>query len=152
MDKRIIVLLIIIAILACGLAYSVFNSPHEVNETVKINDTPKNATLINDNDVEDGKYGYCAICGKALSYEEANDEYTQGKVCRSCATNPYYQTEEGAEYANQKLYEAYPDEYSWMYEDTPDSNDYDYDYDDSYYDTYEDYEYCEEDYSEESTE
>ena len=74
-----------------------------------------------------GEYGYCAICGRALTASEANNEYTQGKVCHDCANNPYYQTEEGSEYANEKLFEAYPDEYEWMYEDT---NDEDYDYED----------------------
>ncbi|MDO5848436.1 MAG: hypothetical protein Q4P18_02780 [Methanobrevibacter sp.] len=61
-----------------------------------------------------GAYGYCAICGAALSASEANDDYTQGKVCRSCAKNPYYQSSPGSDYANQKLYEKYPEEYSWM--------------------------------------
>ena len=54
-------------------------------------------------------------------------------MCHDCAVNPYYQSGEGAEYANKKLYEAYPDEYSWMYED--DSAEYEY-YDESYPDDY----------------
>ena len=49
-------------------------------------------------------YGYCAVCGKALSASEANDEYTQGKLCYSYANNP----PEEPDYVNQKLKEAYP--------------------------------------------
>ena len=138
-DKRIIVVLIvIIAILAIGLAYSMLSQKHEPvkpvnNTTVKNatlnNTTVKNATVTQPTHTESGKYGYCAICGRALSSSEANNEFTQGKVCGDCARNPYYQTEEGAAYANQKLYEAYPDEYEWMYEDTS-SVEYDYSYDD----------------------
>ena len=101
-----------------------------VNNTTQVNNTTvKNATLeesesqsTSSENTESGQYGYCAICGRALSYSEANHEYTQGKVCSDCANNPYYQTAEGAEYANHKLYEAYPDEYAWMYEDTNDNN------------------------------
>ena len=55
-------------------------------------------------------YGYCAVCGKALSASEANDEYTQGKLCYSYANNP----PEEPDYVNQKLKEAYPDEYYWL--------------------------------------
>lgn len=53
------------------------------------------------------QYGYCAICGVALTYEEANNEFIQSKVCYNCANNPYYQHCE-ADYANKKLYEKYP--------------------------------------------
>ena len=139
MDKRIIVVLIvIIAILAIGLAYSMLSQNHDKvkpvnNTTVKNatlnNTTVKNATVTQPSHTESGKYGYCAICGRALSSSEANNEFTQGKVCDDCARNPYYQTEEGAAYANQKLFEAYPDEYDWMY-DNPGSVEYDYSYND----------------------
>ena len=124
MDKRIIVLLIIIALLTVGIIYSVYNNRNDekTNETIEINNVNVNATLNETVHSDSGKYGYCAICGKALSYSEANDEYTQGKVCHDCAVNPYYQSGEGAQYANKKLFEAYPDEYSWMYEDS--DNDY----------------------------
>ncbi len=141
-DKRVIILLVIIAILAVGVGYGLMT--HQNNDTTNVNNTTtnktvKNATVVK-SDSESGKYGYCAICGKALTYSEATNEYTQGKVCSDCASNPYYQSGEGAKYANQKLYEAYPDEYSWMYDD---SDDYDYEYDDYYYD---DYDYEDEDY------
>lgn len=131
-DKRIIILLAIIAVLAVGVAYGLMthqdNTKSDANNTTT-NKTVKNATLVESHS-ESGQYGYCAICGKALTYSEANNEYTQGKVCADCASNPYYQTGEGARYANQKLAEAYPDEYSDFYEDS----DYDdYEYDDEYY-------------------
>ena len=122
MDKRIIVLIAIIAILAIGLGYIAVSHHEPVkqpvnNTTIANNTTVKNATL-NQTDSsssqESGQYGYCAVCGKALTYAEAHSEYTQGKVCHSCGANPYYQTDEGSKYANQKLYEAHPDEYSWM--------------------------------------
>ena len=97
---------------------------NETNATVEEAQTSTSSS-------ENGQYGHCAICGKALTYAEAHNEYTQGKVCHNCAANPYYQTDEGSKYANEKLYEAYPDEYAWMYEDSDDSS---YDsYDDSYY-------------------
>ena len=123
MDKKIIVLLVIIAILAVGLGYSLLTLNHDTEKPVvnntTINNTTKNNTTLEKTSTnsESGKYGYCAICGKALSYSEATSEYTQGKVCKSCANNPYYQSGEGAKYANQKLEEAYPDEYGRSYED-----------------------------------
>ena len=135
MDKRIIVLLAIIAILAVCLGYLV-GSHQDAPKKVENNTTKVNTTLINNTTVKDttseesetestssqnsesGQYGYCAICGRALTYSEAHHEITQGKVCLDCANNPHYQTDEGADYANRKLYEAYPDEYEWMYEDT----------------------------------
>lgn len=133
MDRRILALLVIIALLSIGIVYSLYNTPHEVksNDTVKIENRTLNATLNESVQTESESYGQCAICGKSLSYSEANDEYTQGKVCHDCAANPYYQTDEGAQYANQKLIEAYPDEYSWM--DESHSSDYDTydDYDDN---------------------
>ena len=138
MDKRIIVLIAIIAILAIGLGYIAVSHHEPVkqpvnNTTIANNTTVKNATLnqttSSSSSQESGQYGYCAICGKALTYAEAHSEYTQGKVCHSCGANPYYQTDEGSKYANQKLYEAHPDEYSWM-------DDIDVD---SAYDEYEDY-------------
>lgn len=133
MDKRITALLIIIAILAIGVGYGLYthqDAPKPVvnNTTIVNNTTVKNATLdetetSSSSESESGEYGYCAICGRALTYSEANNEHTQGKVCLDCANNPYYQTGEGAQYANEKLFEAYPDEYSWMHEDdSSDSN------------------------------
>ena len=146
MDRRIIALLGIIAVLAVGLCYGLYTHQEvpekAVNSTAAVNNTTvKNATLEQTEETSEdsssgGQYGYCAICGKALSYSEAHSEYTQGKVCHDCASNPYYQTEEGAQYANEKLYEAYPDEYSWMNEDDSgdDSDDEDYyEYDDEDY-------------------
>ena len=126
MDKRIIGLLIIIIILSIGAGYVLLShqdAPKQVvnNTTIANNTTVKNTTLEQittpPSDSSDGQYGYCSICGKALTYSEAHSEYTQGKVCRNCAQNPYYQTDEGSEYANGKLAEAYPDEYGWMFED-----------------------------------
>ena len=128
-DKRILALLAIIAILAIGVGYGLYthqDAPKvSVNNTTSLNNTTvKNETLEQTTDSSpSGEYGYCAICGNALTYSEAHNEYTQGKVCHNCANNPYYQTGEGAEYANQKLFEAYPDEYSWMYEDDDSSDD-----------------------------
>lgn len=146
MDKRVIAIVAIIAILSIGIGYGLFfhhdttkkaDNKTQTNTTHN-NTTVKNATLKNDtqetqsqsteSSSSGGEYGYCAICGRALSSSEAGDEFTQGKVCHDCAANPYYQSGEGAEYANQKLYEAYPDQYAWMYEDSHDefhSNDKD---------------------------
>ena len=137
-DKRVIALIVIIAILAVSVGYGLMT--HQSNDTPVANNTTtnktvKNATVVK-SDTESGKYRYCAICGKALTYSEATNEYTQGKVCADCASNPYYQSGEGAKYANQKLAEGYPDEYSDFYE----GSDYDYDYD------YDDYEYDDEYY------
>lgn len=136
-DKRILILLIIIAILSVGIIWGLLNLPDSGkppanNTTLVNNSTVVNATMVEEessSDSPNGQYGYCAICGNALTYAESQSEITEGKVCHSCASNPYYQSGEGAEYANQKLYEAYPDEYSWMYEDSSD----DYDYGDYYY-------------------
>lgn len=141
MDKKIAVLIVIIAILAVGVGYGLVShkeAPKQVvnNTTAANNTTVKNATLEQEttsSDSDSGQYGYCAICGRALSYSEAHNEYTQGKVCQDCANNPYYQTDEGSKYANEKLFEAYPDEYDWMNED--DSGD---DYDDVEYYEYDD--------------
>lgn len=134
-DKIIIIALVaVIAILAVCFGYMA-TSHHEapkpvINNTTQTNNTTvKNATLeesqaqeASSENSESGQYGYCAICGKALTASEANHEITQGKVCIDCANNPYYQTDAGADYANRKLYEAYPDEYAWMYEDTDDND------------------------------
>lgn len=132
-DKRIIILLVIIAILSVGVIWGLYTHQDrndiETNNTTELNDTEvKNATMVESetSDSERGQYGYCAICGRALTYEEANDEYSQGKVCHDCAANPYYETPEGADYANKKLAEAYPDEYSWMNDNSSDSDDYEY--------------------------
>ena len=136
-DKRMLILLIIIAILSVGVIWGLINlqdsGKTSANNTTFLNDTTvANATLVEEEssstDSSSGQYGYCAICGKALTYSESQSEITEGKVCHSCASNPYYQSGEGAEYANQKLYEAYPDEYAWMYEDSDD-----YDNGDNYY-------------------
>ena len=99
---------------------------NETNTTVEESQTTSTSS-------ESGQYGYCAICGKALTSSEANSEYTQGKVCHSCAANPYYQTDEGSQYANEKLYEAYPEEYEWMYEDSDDSSNDEVYYEDAVY-------------------
>ena len=145
MDKRIAALLLIIGILLIAMGFIMSqhndaNNTTNVNNTTKVNTTLNNTTVKDDVTVEEspqktvsGKYGYCAICGKALSYGEANNEYTQGKVCHSCAVNPYYQSGEGAAYANQKLEEAYPEEYNGISEDSyePEYNDYEHE-DNSY--------------------
>ena len=86
----------------------ILGQPDDEQENTTQTETPTQTST------ESGQYGYCAVCGKALTYAEAHSEYTQGKVCHSCANNPYYQTDEGSKYANQKLQEAYPDEYDWM--------------------------------------
>lgn len=121
-------MLVIIVILAAALGYAIIITHHGDNPKPIANNTTTNNTAAN-NTTEDqtvsqssssssGQYGYCAICGKALTYSEAHSEFTQGKVCSACAKNPYYQTEEGSKYANKKLEEAYPDEYSWMDDDS----------------------------------
>ena len=132
LDKRMIaILIVIIAILSAVLAYEIATPKHvdsnvnnTTNKTKELNATLENTTQTSS---ESGQYGYCAVCGRALTYSEAHNEYTQGKVCSDCANNPYYQSGPGAEYANGKLAEAYPDEYGWMYED---------DYEDSSYESY----------------
>lgn len=134
-DNRILILIIVVAALAIAVGYGLIThqTPEKTtvsnnttaNNTTVNNTTVKNATLESSSEsssAESGQYGYCAICGKALSYSEANNEYTQGKVCSDCASNPYYQSGEGADYANQKLYEAYPDEYAWMNDDSADDD------------------------------
>ena len=98
---------------------------NETNTTVEESQTTSTSS-------ESGQYGYCAICGKALTSAEAHSEYTQGKVCHNCAANPYYQTDEGSKYANEKLYESYPEEYEWMYEDSDDSSNDEVYYDEDY--------------------
>lgn len=129
-DKRIIILIAIIVILSIGVAWGLYtqHTSNNDNRTLVDNSTVKNATMNESSTTgsssESGEYGYCAICGKALTYAEANDDYTQGKICHSCAANPYYETGEGADYANKKLSEAYPEEYSWMNEDTSSYEDY----------------------------
>ena len=130
MDKRIVILLAIIGILLLGIGYmlSQQNSVSDVNATIA-NNTTQNTTVINatlekdTQQTESGEYGYCAICGNALTYSEANNEFTQGKVCDSCALNPDYQSGEGADYANSKLAEAYPDEYEGMFDDSSENHD-----------------------------
>lgn len=136
----IMALAVILAVILAGIGYMLIGHP-EAPKKAENNTTKVNTTLINNTTVKDttseeseseyassqnsesGQYGYCAICGRALSYSEANHEITQGKVCIDCANNPDYQTGEGADYANRKLYEAYPDEYEWMYEnDASDKN------------------------------
>lgn len=141
MDKRIAILLVIIGILLIAIGYTIFqqNDAGDANNTALNNTvnntTVKNATLDESSQkTVSGKYGYCAVCGKALTYEEAHNEYTQGKVCHACANNPYYQTGEGAAYANQKLEEAYPDEYNGISEDSYEQN-----YNDNEYEDDEDY-------------
>ena len=129
----IMALVVILAVILAGIGYMLIGHQKKKkkaeNNTTKVNTTLINNTTVKDTATEEseiesagsqnsesGQYGYCAICGRALSYLEANHEITQGKVCIDCANNPDYQTGEGADYANRKLYEAYPDEYEWMYE------------------------------------
>lgn len=139
MDKRIAILLVIIGMLLFGIGYMQYNQNNTNDaDVVNItNNTTDNTTVVNATLEENsqqtvsGEYGYCAVCGKALSYSEAHNEYTQGKVCSDCASNPYYQTGEGADYANQKLAEAYPEDYEGMFDDSSDE------YENSYYDDYE---------------
>lgn len=153
MDKRIAILVAIIGILLVGIGYTVYqqnNDGIDANNTTSINNTLNNTTVKNatlektSQKTVSGQYGYCAICGKALTYTESQDEYTQGKVCYDCASNPYYESGPGADYANQKLKEAYPEEYEGMFEDSYDTSDYSYE-DDYDYD-YSDYEYEDEEY------
>lgn len=117
----IIALIAIIAVLAVCLGYALLlthnnNAEPILNNTQVNNTTVENTTTeqtsTSDGDSDGGQYGTCAVCGRALTYSEANSEYTQGKVCSDCAHNPYYQTGEGARYANGKLAEAYPDDYN----------------------------------------
>ena len=134
-DQMIIMaLVVILAVILAGIGYMLighqdapkkaWNNTTNLNTTTKLNNTTVKDTTSEESESEyassqnseSGQYGYCAICGRALSYSEANHEITQGKVCIDCANNPNYQTGEGADYANRKLYEAYPDEYEWMYE------------------------------------
>lgn len=141
-DQMIIMaLVVILAVILAGIGYMLighqdapkkaWNNTAHLNTTTKLNNTTVEDTATEESEIESagsqnsesGQYGYCAICGRALSYSEANHEITQGKVCIDCANNPDYQTGEGADYANRKLYEAYPDEYEWMYEnDAADKN------------------------------
>ena len=141
-DQMIIMaLVVILAVILAGIGYMLIGHPDapkkawnntaHLNTTTKLNNTTFKDTATEESESESagsqnsesGQYGYCAICGRALSYSEANHEITQGKVCIDCANNPDYQTGEGADYANRKLYEAYPDEYEWMYEnDAADKN------------------------------
>ena len=137
----IMALVVILAVILAGIGYMLIGHPDapkkaennttNLNTTTKLNNTTVKDTATEESESESagsqnsesGQYGYCAICGRALSYSEANHEITQGKVCIDCANNPDYQTGEGADYANRKLYEAYPDEYEWMYEnDVSDKN------------------------------
>jgi hypothetical protein len=134
-------LVVILAVILAGIEYMLIGHPDApkkawnntaiLNTTTKLNNTTVKDTATEESESESagsqnsesGQYGYCAICGRALTYSEANHEITQGKVCIDCANNPDYQTGEGADYANRKLYEAYPDEYEWMYEnDATDKN------------------------------
>lgn len=131
MDRKTIIILVtavIVILIACGTAFLVLNNHSEPNNETAINST-ENITEV----AEDAKasqpqkakaHGYCAICGAPLSLDEATDEYTQGKVCWDCARNPYYQTDPGAAYANEKLEEAYPEDYNGI------ADEY---YDDEYY-------------------
>lgn len=113
-NKHIIIILtavIFLLILCFGCFF--LNAPQDTanNTTDEVN-----ASVIStdkaSSDSESAKYGYCAICGKPLTYSEAHDEITEGKVCFSCASNPDYQEGDGADYANQKLKEAYPEDYA----------------------------------------
>lgn len=126
--KTAIVLVIAIAVIVVAVVTSftlINDSSHEnitaVNNTTNITNVTNVSEVTEKTDVStnknSGAHGYCAICGAALSASEANNEYTQGKVCMSCAKNPYYQTSPGSDYANQKLYDKYPEDYSWMDED-----------------------------------
>ena len=129
LEKQIIIILIIIiAIISAAMVYEMAAQKHvDNNANNSTNKTRElNATLENTNQVssESGKYGYCAVCGKALTYAEASNDYTQGKVCYDCAHNPYYQSGEGAQYANKKLQEAYPTDYEGMFEDSYSDNNY----------------------------
>lgn len=116
LSKKVIVVVCLVIAVLCGgiIAATLFSEPESIDE---VNITNNNTTET-DNEVAESSdgaktetsYGYCAVCGKALSASEANNEYTQGKVCHSCANNP----PGGPDYANQKLKEAYPDEYYWL--------------------------------------
>lgn len=123
LSKKVIVVVCLVIAVLCGgiIAATLFSEPESIDE---VNITNNNTTEADREVVESSdevktekSYGYCAVCGKALSASEANNEYTQGKVCHSCANNP----PGGPDYANQKLKEAYPDEYYWLetgYEDS----------------------------------
>ena len=79
-----------------GIGYMLFqhNNASDVNASIANNTTEKttvkNAThKENTQQTVRGEYGYCTVCGKVLTYLEAHNEYTQGKVCYSCESNPY---------------------------------------------------------------
>ena len=113
-DKRILILLIIIAILAIGVGWGLINHQNNSNtQTNNTNTTNNNTTVKNatSSSSQSGQYGYCPLCVKALTSLKQTIN-TQGKICHDCASNPYYETDEGAKYANKKLAEAYPEEYA----------------------------------------
>ena len=107
--KAIVIVCLVIAVLCGGIiAATLFSEPESIDE---VNITNNNTTEA-DNYVAES-----SVCGKAVSASEDNYVSTEGKVCHSSANNP----PGGPDYANQKLKEAYPDEYYWLetgYEDS----------------------------------
>ena len=118
-NNQLIVIVIAILVAACiigGAVAFTFNKPTtEVNVTMDNNTTNVTANLTEDvkqdSDVNTKSYGTCCVCGKALTYEESVNELTQGKVCKNCH-NKAFNSEEYGDYANQKLKEAYPEDYA----------------------------------------
>lgn len=122
MNKKTGIVLFICIIVICGAVVASFtvlkldskDDNVDVNNTTNVTENITNVTEeVNSSQSQNsGAYGYCAICGVPLSASEASDDYTQGKVCGNCAKNPYYYTDEGSQYANQKLEEAYSEDYN----------------------------------------
>ncbi|WP_409200778.1 hypothetical protein [Methanobrevibacter sp. DSM 116169] len=106
-----VVIVLLVLVVASGF---IFNNDTDTTNNSTINITNNNTTNLTVNNTVENKAteesvektvysAYCMICGAGLSTAEANDWYNQGKVCMDCANNPYYHTEEGSKYANEKL-------------------------------------------------
>jgi hypothetical protein len=108
--KKVIMVILCAVIILIGAVFVVGYLGHNSDDTnsTKLNvtnNTNNNTTQLKvENKEEKVVYSaYCMICGAGLSEKEANEEYTEGKICFSCANNPDYYTEEGSRYANEKL-------------------------------------------------
>ena len=94
LSKKVIVVVCLVIAVLCGgiIAATLFSEPESIDEVNITNnnttETDREVAESSDEVKTEKSYGYCAVCGKALSASEANDEYTQGKVCHSCANNP----------------------------------------------------------------
>lgn len=98
LSKKVIVVVCLVIAVLCGgiIAATLFSEPESIDEVnITNNNTTEADREVAESSVDvktEKSYGYCAVCGKALSASEANNEYTQGKSMSQLCKQPSRRT------------------------------------------------------------